>query len=90
MLQAHSRRYRALIIIETGCRLLEYKRYECKDSLIQEIEQVPDSLITEVLDFLQFLKQKHQSELLEVTVLSESSLSKDWLNSSEDGAWQNL
>ncbi len=61
-----------------------------KDSLIQEIEQVPDFLIAEVLDFLQFLKQKHQSELLEVTVLSESSLSKDWLNPAEDKAWQNL
>ena len=60
------------------------------DSLIKEIEQVPDFLIAEVLDFLQFLKQKHQSELLEVTVLSESSLSKDWLSPEEEEAWQNL
>jgi hypothetical protein len=61
-----------------------------KDSLIQEIEQVPDFLIAEVLDFLQFLKQKHQSELLEVTILSESALSKDWLSPAEDEAWQKL
>lgn len=61
-----------------------------KDLIIQEIEQIPDFLLDEVLDFLQFLKTKHLQETLEVSVLSESSLAKDWLTPEEDEAWQDL
>lgn len=34
-----------------------------KDLLLQEIEQVPEPLLKEVLNFLQFLKVKHEQEL---------------------------
>ena len=57
--------------------------------IIQEIEQVPEPLLEEVLDFLRFLKGKQSSQRLETAVSSESSLRKDWL-SQEDEAWQNL
>lgn len=39
-----------------------------KDLLLQEIEQVPEPLLDEVLDFLRFLKAKHELELLELQI----------------------
>ena len=39
-----------------------------KDLIIQEIEQVPEPLLDEVLDFLRFLKTKHEREKLEAHI----------------------
>lgn len=61
-----------------------------KEQLLQEIEKVPEPLLQEVLDFLQFLQNKHKQEKLEITLLSESSLQKDWLKPEEEAAWQDL
>jgi hypothetical protein len=61
-----------------------------KELILQEIEQTPDFLLEEVLDFLQFIKVKHLQQKLETSVLSESSLQKDWLKPEEDEAWRNL
>lgn len=61
-----------------------------KDILLREIEQVPEFLLTEVLDFLQFLKIKHLEQNTQISILSESSLAKDWLKPEEDEAWQDL
>lgn len=61
-----------------------------KELIYQEIEQVPEPILVEVLDFLQFLKLKHLNDKLEVSILSESSLQKDWLKPEEDEAWQDL
>lgn len=65
---------------------------DIKKQIIQEIEQVPEMLLEEVLDFLQFVKAKRlrkpdlsKSSWLKTTAkdvsgrtLSESSLEKDW------------
>ena len=61
-----------------------------KESLVQEIEQIPESLLPEILNFVQFLKYKHQQEQRETVLLSESILAKDWLTPEEDEAWQHL
>ncbi|MGK7895146.1 MAG: DUF2281 domain-containing protein [Xenococcus sp. (in: cyanobacteria)] len=61
-----------------------------KESLLTEIEQIPESLFPEVLKFVQYLKYKHQQEQLETTLLSESVLAKDWSTPEEDEAWQDL
>lgn len=61
-----------------------------KESLLTEIEQIPESLIPEVLNFVQYLKYKHQHEKLETSLLSESTLAKDWSTPEEDEAWQHL
>lgn len=61
-----------------------------KDLIIQEMQQVPEALLEEVLDFLRFLKAKEMQEKLEIPVLSESSLKKDWLLPEEDEAWRHL
>ena len=61
-----------------------------KDLLLREIEQLPEFLLTEVLDFLQFIKAKHLEQNTQLSILSESSLAKDWLKPEEDEAWQDL
>ena len=58
--------------------------------LINEIEETPEPLLSEVLDFLHFLKLKSNRDKIDTAVLSESSLRKDWLNPEEDEAWQSL
>jgi hypothetical protein len=61
-----------------------------KELIAKEIEHVPELVLEEVLDFVRFLKSKHFQEKLETTLLSESSLKKDWLRAEEDEAWGNL
>ena len=61
-----------------------------KEILIQEIDQVPESYLDEVLDFVHFLKSKIVREKLDTAIASESSLKKDWLLPQEDEAWQSL
>lgn len=63
---------------------------DMKELLIQEVENSPDFILQEVWDFLLFLKAKYQQDKLEMSVISESSLQKDWLQPEEDEAWQNL
>ena len=61
-----------------------------KELILKEIEDMPDTFIEEVLDFIQFLKVKLSREKLETLILSESSLKKDWLKAEEEEAWQDL
>lgn len=61
-----------------------------RELLINEIEEVPEPLLAEVLDFVCFLKAKIAREKKDVAIMSESSLSKDWLRPEEDEAWQDL
>ena len=62
-----------------------------KEQILQQIEHIPEPLLNELLDFIQFLKYKHLSQKNSQTaLLSESSLQKDWLTSEEDKAWQHL
>jgi hypothetical protein len=62
-----------------------------KEQITQELERLPEPVLKEVLDFVQFLKTKQQQkEMLEITIMSESSLAQDWLKPEEDAAWQNL
>jgi hypothetical protein len=43
-----------------------------------------------VLDFVHFLKAKLLREKLDVTVMSETSLEKDWMTPKETEGWQSL
>ncbi|HEO65408.1 MAG TPA: DUF2281 domain-containing protein [Spirochaetes bacterium] len=61
-----------------------------KEMLLNEIEQVPEPLLDEVLDFIHFLKTKIVRERLDTAIASESSLRKDWMRPEEDEAWQDL
>jgi hypothetical protein len=61
-----------------------------REQLISEIEEAPEPLLSEVLDFVHFLKTKTLRENLDTVMMSESSLGKDWLCPAEDDAWQSL
>jgi hypothetical protein len=61
-----------------------------KDLIVREIEEFPEPILEEILDFVRFLKVKGAQEKLEVTLLSEPSLQKDWLKPEEDEAWRDL
>jgi len=61
-----------------------------KALVLQEIEQAPDALLDEILDFVRYLKSKKMNDKIETLLASESSLKKDWLRPEEDIAWQNL
>jgi len=61
-----------------------------KEQLLHEIEELPDSVVDEVMEFVQFLKQKRGTASSETMLLSEDSLKKDWLNDAEDEAWKHL
>jgi len=61
-----------------------------KDLIVREIEEVPEPMLEEILDFVRFLKVKGAQEKLEITLLSEPSLQKDWLKPEEDEAWRDL
>ncbi|MEG4029279.1 MULTISPECIES: hypothetical protein [unclassified Microcoleus] len=61
-----------------------------KELLIKEVDNIPEFILEEVWNFLQFIKAKYDKDKLEASLISESSLQKDWLRLEEDEAWQNL
>ncbi len=62
-----------------------------KEQITQELEKLPEPLLQEILDFVQFLQAKYQKDKnLEIAIMSQSSLQKDWLRPEEDAAWQDL
>jgi hypothetical protein len=61
-----------------------------REKILQETENTPDRILAEVLDYLQYLKIKHQQGMMETALLSESILQEDWLKPEEDAAWQDL
>ena len=60
-----------------------------KELLEREIKTLPSDKVGEVLDFVRFVKVRKPFPA-EITLASESSLSKDWLLPQEDVAWANL
>jgi hypothetical protein len=58
--------------------------------IVNEIEQVPESFLEEILDFIRFLKIKAKTNNLETMIASESFLKRDWLRPEEDEAWRDL
>jgi len=61
-----------------------------RESLLKEIDRVPDSVLDEVADFVRFLRARLARDSMATAVASESSLRKDWLRPEEDEAWQDL
>jgi hypothetical protein len=73
-----------------GIRRNGYTGMSTKEELMNEIQEAPEPLLSEVLDFVHFLKGRRLRERFETAVMSESSLGKDWLDREEDDAWQSL
>jgi hypothetical protein len=61
-----------------------------RDILLAELEDAPEPLLAEVVDFVRFLKSRRAAEQFETALLSESALAADWLRPEEDDAWRDL
>lgn len=61
-----------------------------REILYNEIEEIPESLLDNVIDYISSLKLKMSQGKLDTAILSESSLAKDWLKPEEDEAWKDL
>jgi len=61
-----------------------------KKLLFKLIEEVPESQISEIIDFIAFLKNKKDNEVFkDLTLASESSL-EFWNNDDDDEVWNNV
>jgi len=58
--------------------------------LMQEIETLPATFVSEVIDFVAWIKQRKISKIPETMLMSEASLAKDWNTPEEDEAWAAL
>jgi len=58
--------------------------------LQRELETLPAAYLSEVIDFVAWIKQRKLSHIPETMLLSEAALSKDWDTPEEDEAWANL
>ena len=61
-----------------------------KDEILAELENIPENLLDDVLDYINFLKNKINRQKIATALASESILKKDWLLLEEDEAWRNL
>ena len=64
--------------------------YLRNELLLKEIQNLPEHLKDELLDYIQYLKGKAAKEKYPLTLMSESSLQKDWLKPEEDETWNDL
>jgi len=65
---------------------------ENKEKIQHYLERLPDKYLTEVIEYLRFLEFKSKNIIADKSsmLLSEQSLSKDWLTIEEDEAWKDL
>ena len=61
-----------------------------KEQVIEEIDQVPESLMENVLEYLRDLRLKAIARRSPTMMMSEASLAKEWLTPEEDEAWADL
>jgi hypothetical protein len=61
-----------------------------KDAVLKEVDEMPEPLLGELLDFIKSLKLKAAIQRSETAIASQSALEKDWLSSEEDEAWRDL
>lgn len=61
-----------------------------KDQIIEELDKFPEDLLDEIFDYVKYLKGKLIKNNMEIAIMSESSLKKDWFRPEEDKAWQDL
>jgi hypothetical protein len=61
-----------------------------KDVLLHEIDTLLPEYLGEILDFVEYIKQKQLKKIPETMFLSEASLSGEWDTPEEDEAWRNL
>ena len=55
-----------------------------RQALLKEIEQVPEPLLPQVLDFIRFVRSRALDARFDTAVASDSALRMDWLRPEED------
>jgi len=61
-----------------------------RELIDKELDVLPESLQSEVYDFVRFLNMKSSGEAFNGYLASEAVLARDWDTPEEDAAWQNL
>jgi hypothetical protein len=61
-----------------------------EDLILEALQDFSESQLLEVLGLVRVIRNRHQNESLETYLLSEATLSQDWLNPKEDEEWQHL
>jgi len=66
-----------------------------KRKIIDELNEIPETFISDILEFIHYLKFKQgvvmaKEDAILTALASEKSLSKDWLKKEEEEAWKNL
>lgn len=61
-----------------------------KEEILKEIEQVSETSLDQVPEFVRLLRARGLRKKLDSSIASESSLKKDWLSEEEDEAWRDL
>lgn len=65
-----------------------------RERLVKKIEDLPSYLLEEVANYIDYVEfKKTKKDILgveDITLASEESLSKDWLNPEEDRTWMDL
>ena len=64
-----------------------------REALSEEIKNIPEAILSELYDYLLFLKYKKtekKKDNLPIQTASEKVLSRDWNTLEEDEAWKNL
>lgn len=61
-----------------------------RQQLLREIEQMPDILMQEVLEFVRFIRARALRSGNELAIASEKVLARDWLKPEEDEVWRDL
>jgi hypothetical protein len=61
-----------------------------RDIVLKELQEMPEPLLEEALDFIRYLKDKVARERFETAIASEPALGRDWLRPEEDAAWADL
>lgn len=66
-------------------------RMVLKEKILEVIDELPEELLSEIVDFIGYLKTKKTDKKYEdITLASEEILSKDWLKQEEEEAWIHL
>lgn len=61
-----------------------------KKKIVEELEELPEGLSSQVLSFIRFLKYSQKKTEFDTAMVSEPSLAKDWNSQEEDVAWNDL
>ena len=59
-------------------------------AIADRIQRLAPDRLREVIDFLEFIESKSDSEAFETMLASERSLANDWDTPEEDAAWAKL